>query len=901
RLDKADRLIFTQDGEQRKKVTNNKSEWTFNKYDAFGRLIISGIYKTTENQSQLITRFENVVFAEKIGTGGYGYTWDTLKQTELEDANTDVLFVNYYDDISHLFSLTLHTDYKQILAYTSMSGYGTQHTNAKGQLVATRVKNIDSAGKRANTREGEIATAMYYDNRGRLIQTKSTNHLGGVDSEYLAYNFTGQPIKKLHIHSATGKNTQKEEYVYTYDHAGRLLKTTHQLTDGSTVKPQVVLAENTYDELGRLKTNKKGGVANTLSTYAYNVRSWTKSISSPVFNQTLYYNDKVTAHSYSDYQPAYNGNISGMEWQLKDESKRSYRFKYDNLSRLTHAAYNGVTNGGMYNVAYAYDKHGNLSSLTRRGKSSAAADNNALVDQLSITYVGNQMIHVSDAVANFAYAESADFKDKVSASGTIEYTYNANGAMDKDLNKGITGIQYNSLNLPRQMVINSSTVKAKNYYTYSASGVKLKTEQRYDPTLVNSPIGTTTPATDGLTDYKNTDYVGNIIYETSKSSAGTVNKTRILVDGGYIENGVYHYYLADHLGNNRVVVNASGTITQRNHYYPFGTAFAEKYDDGKNQKYKYNGKELDDMHQLNLYDYSARYYESAVGRFTSVDPLAEMYYSISPYAYVMNNPLRLIDPTGMYSTEEWKRDNGITDDDLISIYEAPDTDDVVISGRNNSSLTIKTSAINKTLSSNVDFGGNQQIDACNIAIGYESYVQGTAVTPVGGVNASIPIQNVLFLGGSYSGHWYKYIGLQGGFAAMTGADLSVGGGRNWFIALNSLAAVNNNTPSSFAGGYVVGNASISFKALGGLSINGGYARSIDGSWNVFSLGASASLGYSIGMFDGFGGTMSVGGGYLKLVTPAIETNQRSRSNSTINWGMFILDQIPLIPTIPFPL
>ncbi|WP_236264234.1 RHS repeat domain-containing protein [Dysgonomonas sp. Marseille-P4677] len=197
------------------------------------------------------------------------------------------------------------------------------------------------------------------------------------------------------------------------------------------------------------------------------------------------------------------------------------------------------------------------------------------------------------------------------------------------------------------MVINSSTVKAKNYYTYSASGVKLKTEQRYDPTLVNSPIGTTTPATDGFSEYKNTDYVGNIIYETSKSSAGTVNKTRILVDGGYIENGVYHYYLADHLGNNRVVVNASGTITQRNHYYPFGTAFAEKYDDGKKQQYKYNGKELDDMHQLNLYDYSARYYESAVGRFTSVDPMAEMYSSISPYAYVANNPIRRVDPTGM--------------------------------------------------------------------------------------------------------------------------------------------------------------------------------------------------------------------------------------------------------------
>jgi hypothetical protein len=48
---------------------------------------------------------------------------------------------------------------------------------------------------------------------------------------------------------------------------------------------------------------------------------------------------------------------------------------------------------------------------------------------------------------------------------------------------------------------------------------------------------------------------------------------RILVDGGYIENGVYYYYLTDHLGNNRIVANASGTVVQKNHYYPFGMPF----------------------------------------------------------------------------------------------------------------------------------------------------------------------------------------------------------------------------------------------------------------------------------------------------------------------------------------
>jgi hypothetical protein len=83
------------------------------------------------------------------------------------------------------------------------------------------------------------------------------------------------------------------------------------------------------------------------------------------------------------------------------------------------------------------------------------------------------------------------------------------------------------------MIINSPTAKAKNYYTYSASDVKLRTEQHYDPNLNVSPVNTTNPTNDGLTDYKNTDYSGNIIYETAKNGSAITYRTRILVDGGY--------------------------------------------------------------------------------------------------------------------------------------------------------------------------------------------------------------------------------------------------------------------------------------------------------------------------------------------------------------------------------
>ncbi len=74
-------------------------------------------------------------------------------------------------------------------------------------------------------------------------------------------------------------------------------------------------------------------------------------------------------------------------------------------------------------------------------------------------------------------------------------------------------------------------------------------------------------------------------------------------------------------------------------------AFADGIEQNK-QPYKYNGKELDSDKGLNLYDYSARYVDPALGRFTTMDPLAEKYYAWSPYAYCKNNPVNAIDPDG---------------------------------------------------------------------------------------------------------------------------------------------------------------------------------------------------------------------------------------------------------------
>lgn len=84
-----------------------------------------------------------------------------------------------------------------------------------------------------------------------------------------------------------------------------------------------------------------------------------------------------------------------------------------------------------------------------------------------------------------------------------------------------------------------------------------------------------------------------------------------------------------------VVFNQNGSIELTNHYYPFGMTFEEGITTSE-QRYKYNGKELDHMHGLNLYDYGTRHYDAAIGRWVIGDPLAEKYYSVSPYVYCGN-------------------------------------------------------------------------------------------------------------------------------------------------------------------------------------------------------------------------------------------------------------------------
>ena len=586
--DKANRMIFSQDSIQRQ-----KGEWFFTIPDAFGRVVLTGICKDT------ISVANKAVKGVYSSTGRYkGYSIQTDGITKAFINPPAILSVNYYDNYE--FRGAAATGIPSAgTEYNVEPDYGTQYTGGtKGLLTGTLTAQMNADGTPSST---YLYSVMYYDNRSRVIQTKSNNSLtAGIEQEYLAYDFVGNVIQRKHVHQAAGKTTQTEIYKYEYDHEGRLLTTTHQLNAGA----EMTLANNDYDELGRLKTDRRNGDAKLKTDYEYNVRSWTKSIIAPLFSQTLYYNDKRGSGTLNT--PSYNGNISGMDWA----EGKGYNFTYDKLSRLTSADYleNNII-GTKFNTAYSYDKHGNILTLSRYGNQTAAIDN------LTFTYQGNQLMRTDDTGVNSTIPGSMDFKNGMNTSD--DYAYDANGNLIKDFNKNIIDIQYNVLNLPSKITFGDGNSVS---YMYAANGKKLQTVHKIN--------GTTTT----------TDYVGNMIYEN-----GTLKRT--LVDGAYYENDEYYFYLKDHLGNNRVVAKQDGSVIQTSDYYPYGMIFAESTSTDA-QPYKYNGKELDTKGGLNLYDYGARHYNPVIGRFMTMDPLAEKYYSWSPYAYCMNNPIKYIDPNG---------------------------------------------------------------------------------------------------------------------------------------------------------------------------------------------------------------------------------------------------------------
>ena len=640
--------ILSQDGNQRQ-----RGEWTYTIPDKFGRPCISGICHNNISYSAeplhhvyVYAEYEEMAtkVSAKISSLPGGYYVHNLAL-----ASPTLYSATYYDNYSFIGNSGVPAS----LASSTVQGFSIDASIGRGLQTGSVTAVIDDSGV-----TGYMYSAMYYDSRYNVSQVRSTNYMNGVDVTHTSYSYTGRPQSVKIQHTFGGKTIIEENYTYTYDEADRLQEISHQTCGGGTVS----LLRKSYNGLGQLSSvtrpihaslerldsiiSKKDDclvdtvaipiklsssrdnldhltLSSIFSThvtkYTYDLHSWLTGIDAGrLFREELLYADSSN--------PCYNGNISLMKWKAGNMNvQRKYSFDYDDASRLVSANYSdGTINGNKYGTSYEYDCMGNITSMKRRGLQDGGTY--GYIDNLTLCYDGNRLTSVSDAVTDPTYSNAWNFTD--GAASTEEYEYDANGNVTKDLNKGILSIRYNSVNLPSKITFSDGKTIS---YTYSSEGRKLRAV--YSNTPIASAFSTATHTI---------LYCGNLIYENGHIS-------QMLFEGGYVTlqdtKPTYHYYIQDHLGNNRVVVKSNGTVEQVNHYYPYGGLMAEST--GWNvQRYKYNGKELDRMHGLDCYDYGARWSNSHLGMWTTMDPLCEKYYDISPYAYCLNNPVNNIDPDG---------------------------------------------------------------------------------------------------------------------------------------------------------------------------------------------------------------------------------------------------------------
>ena len=143
------------------------------------------------------------------------------------------------------------------------------------------------------------------------------------------------------------------------------------------------------------------------------------------------------------------------------------------------------------------------------------------------------------------------------------------------------------------------------------------------------------------------------------------------------ENGTQavDYFICDHLGSVRMIVDSAGAVKERNDYYPFGARHVRSDYALSTNRWKYNGKELQVTGDLGFLDYGARMYDMSVGRWFGMDPLTERYAGLSGYVFSGNNPLLLVDRNGGFFTHYVDKDYNVlfqTDDGSDDVVMVPD-------------------------------------------------------------------------------------------------------------------------------------------------------------------------------------------------------------------------------------
>ena len=396
---------------------------------------------------------------------------------------------------------------------------------------------------------------------------------------------------------------------------------------------ELAVVAYSYDAVGQLSGKTYGTGTHAIhETMEYNIQGWLTAKNSELFEMSLDYYNKWGR--IDDVSPSYTGNITSWQWQHKGDPtgngpQNRYNFTYDDLSQLTNTDQYVNNEKTRQNVerCLSYDRNGNLQTFIRY-------ENGACVSNSTYNYSGNRLVSYCPGTVfereDVGIGEIIVPKKGIVFPLTVQlHQYDANGNVTKDRERGLD-MSYNCLNLLEYASDNDAN--AINY-CYLADGTKLS-------------------ATTG--DDCGFSYRGSFTYRTDESSQPDRVFESTPFGGGRIVGTVddeteVRYFLTDHLGSVRAVVNSGCEVLERNDYQPFGKRWVTPSMPVSDNRDRFNGKEDQAFAGLPFSDYGARMYDRERGRWLTQDPKAENFINSSQYCFCGNNPISRIDING----EDW--------------------------------------------------------------------------------------------------------------------------------------------------------------------------------------------------------------------------------------------------------
>ena len=548
------------------------------------------------------------------------------------DSHNRLLEMIYPDEEKITYSYNLGGQLEKVHGYKS---YGYDYVSKIG---------YDKFEQRTYLKYCNGAETFYtYDPQRRRLQNLMVNSGGNtiMDNAY-TYDAVSNVLSVINGASVpkSGKAGGQMAHTYTYDALYRLVSATGTYTGADNKTASYTLAMG-YDNMHRITSKRQILTQNNVQ-----------------FNGTL----------NAGYDLSYTyGTDTGKKFQLANVKDVNYR------TEETPSESENVNN----NHAYEYDANGNLVYVnTSRTKKDGMADEKTAERKLKWDEE-NRLLASDDNgfVTNYWY--DADGERTVKTSGESDQVY-----VNSEFAGGRTNTAKFSLYVSPYLVANQGGRYTKHIYIGSQRVVsKIGDFDSYgsDPRRIQYAGS----ETDGLSvDYKqkyaqqlqvikdnyatfavpyngedNNDYVdgkgfccndGSLEAAQARAIAANIAKAKA-VNGNFKENDDYEkmqfYYHPDHLGSSSYITNLDGEVVQHIEYVPFGEVFVEERNNIWNTPYLFNAKEFDE--ETGLYYYGARYYDPRLSLWLSIDPKEEKYSNVSTYCYVISNPLKYTDPTGM--------------------------------------------------------------------------------------------------------------------------------------------------------------------------------------------------------------------------------------------------------------